>query len=106
MSEPNGPPTSRIGQIWKIRYRAYRHKYGRFKAFWRGIVLTELYMMSKGIAQDDLELIEHLLSVEVVAVDDPLGIVVDIDIQVGDGPPAWRRASHDLRPKKDDEDGV
>ena len=50
--------------LWRGRYQAYRHKYGRLKALWRGIVLTELYMFCKGIVEDDKDLLEHLIHVE------------------------------------------
>lgn len=56
-------------QIWPTRYRAYRHKYGRLAAFWRGIVLSELVFHNiqvKSVMKDDLELMEHLISVKLV----------------------------------------
>lgn len=61
-------------QLWRTRYRAYRHKYGRRKACWRGIVLSELYVLSrgkffKGILADEVELFQYLVTVEAVHVE-------------------------------------
>ena len=77
MSQTNGPQSSARGTVWKIRYRAYRHKYGRFKAFWRGIVLAELFMMSKGVLQDDADLMDHLITVG----------PMKVEFHFGDAPP-------------------
>lgn len=60
-------------QLWTARYRAYRHKYGRLKALWRGVVFYEILFLphniGKGIAKrmvrDELELLQYLVSIEV-----------------------------------------
>lgn len=51
-------------QIWVTRYRAYRHKYGRLTAFWRGVVWGEVAIQVQNVLSDDLELMEHLISVK------------------------------------------
>lgn len=55
-----------IRRIWVMRYRAYRHKYGRWAAFWRGVVWGEVAFRVKTVMDDDLELMEHLVSVKLV----------------------------------------
>lgn len=58
--------------VWPTRYRAYRHKYGRGAAFWRGIVLSELVFHGyniKSVYNDDLELMEYLISIKLVGVE-------------------------------------
>ena len=56
-------------KFWYVRYHAYRHKYGRFRAFWRGVVLSKLYMISSSILKDERELMDHLFKVEAVSVE-------------------------------------
>ena len=51
-------------QIWATRYRAYRHKYGRLAAFWRGVVWGEVAIHVQDVLSDDLELMEYLISVK------------------------------------------
>lgn len=64
-----------LRQLWGIRYRAYRHKYGRLKAFLKGIVLGEIAMRlpklgAHGIIQqDELDLLQHLVRVELSSVE-------------------------------------
>jgi hypothetical protein len=67
--------TGKIGvfPLYLGRYRAYRTKYGRFRAFWRGVILSWAYTQSKGkvgkgIVADDLELIHLLVTVKLVGV--------------------------------------
>ena len=59
-------------ELWPPRYRAYRKKYGRFKAFWRGIVLAELGP-ARWIRDDEIELMQHLVTVEAVGVELRMG---------------------------------
>lgn len=63
-------------ELWRGRYRAYRHKYGRLRAFWRGIVLAELGL-AYWIRDDEIELVQHLVTVEVV------GVELHLDVTVG-----------------------
>ena len=59
---------SRI-KLYRIRYRAYRHKYGPLRAFWRGIVLSALYLYSSSILKDERELLPHLIHAEAISVE-------------------------------------
>lgn len=69
------PPTLTVGKkiprlrLWRHRYSAYRHKYGRWLAFWRGVVLLEMYTLSRGLMDDEKELFEHLFTIEVESVE-------------------------------------
>ena len=66
---------SRI-KLYRIRYRAYRHKYGPLRAWWRGVILTMLYLYSSSILEDERELMQHLITptVKVVEMSKPLSL--------------------------------
>lgn len=56
--------------LWYHRYKAYRKKYRPFKAFWRGVVMGEMYSYSSSImVEDETELLGQLVHVEVVSVE-------------------------------------
>lgn len=103
-------------ELWPPRYRAYRRKYGRFKAFWRGVVLAELGP-ARWILDDEIELMQHLVTVEAVGVElrltreqlvehfgstDPMKILCECDClciaaveKIGDVCPTCRGGEHD-----------
>lgn len=69
MSESNKIPRK---ILWRMRYQAYRRKYGRWKAFWRGIVLGEVtfcFPRLMWLWEDECALMEHLVKVEQVSVE-------------------------------------
>lgn len=49
--------------LWYHRYKAYRKKYRPLKAFWRGVVLSELYSYSSTILKDEIVLFQDLVEV-------------------------------------------
>lgn len=50
------------------RYKAYRQKYRPFKAFWRGVVMGELYTYSSTMLEDEKELLQVLIGIKVESV--------------------------------------
>lgn len=58
--------------LWRMRYRAYRHKYGKLGALWRGVVYYAVYDLldnaAKGVLarmmDDENELIQYLVTAE------------------------------------------
>ena len=64
-----------LRQLWGVRYRAYRHKYGPLKAFFRGIVLGEIAIripklrIQQILRQDEIDLMQHLVRFEISSVE-------------------------------------
>ena len=54
--------------LWHHRYKAYRQKYRPFKAFWRGVVMGELYTYSCAMLEDEKELLQGLIGIKVESV--------------------------------------